>query len=79
MEKHRKLYKNNNLKYQLHCGLIKLNYLIDHILYQIFMIILIIFSKNMIQWADIPLIRIYVNKIENRTTSKIKTGIISNF
>ena len=33
----------------------------------------------MIQWADIPLIRIYVNKIENRTTSKIKTGIISNF
>ena len=79
MEKHRKLYKNNNLKYQLQCGMIKLNYLIDHILYQIFMIILIIFSKNMIQWADIPLIRIYVNKIENRTTSKIKTGIISNF
>ena len=79
MEKHRKLYKNNNLKYQLQCGMIKLNYLIDHILYQIFMIISIIFSKNMIQWADIPLIRIYVNKIENRTTSKIKTGIISNF
>ena len=42
-----------------------LNYLMDHILYEILKIIL-----NM----EKRLIKIYVNKIENRITFKIKTG-----
>ena len=45
----------------------------DHILYQIFKIILSIFKKNN-EKIDNPLIRIYINKIENRITIKIKTG-----
>ena len=44
---HRKTYKNHtttiNVKYQLQHGMINLNYLVDHILYQIFKIILSIF------------------------------------
>ena len=44
---HRKTYKNHtttiNVKYQLQHGMINLNYLVDHILYQIFEIILSIF------------------------------------
>ena len=52
-----------------------LNYLIRYILYQIFKFIL---SKNMnIDWY--PLIRIYVNKIENRITFKIKIGYYPQF
>ena len=49
-----------------------LNYLMDHIQYQIFKIILSIFlySEN----VGNPSIRIYVNKIENRITFKIKDG-----
>ena len=35
-----------NLKYQLQNGMINLNYLMDHILYQIFRIILSIFKKK---------------------------------
>ena len=42
-----------------------LNYLMDHILYEILKIIL-----NM----EKRMIKIYVNKIENRITFKIKTG-----
>ena len=38
-----------NLKYQLRHGMKNLNYLIDHILYQIFKTILSISSKNMRQ------------------------------
>ena len=45
----------------------------DHILYQIFKIILSIFKENN-EKIDNPLIRIYINKIENRITIKIKTG-----
>ena len=46
-----------------------LNYQMDDIQYQIFKIILRN-SEN----VDHPLIRIYVNKIENRITFKIKSG-----
>ena len=46
----------------------------DHILYQIFKTILSIFKKKHNENVDNPSIRIYVNKIENRITFKIKTG-----
>ena len=52
--------------------MIKLNYEMDHILYQIFRIILSIFLKKDRENTDNPLIRIYVNKIKNRITFKIK-------
>ena len=51
-----------------------LNYLMDHILYQIFNIILNIYLKNMGEKTANPSIQIYVNKIENTITFKIKTG-----
>ena len=51
-----------------------LNYLMDHILYQIFNIILNIYLKNMGEKTVNPSIQIYVNKIENTITFKIKTG-----
>ena len=54
-------------------GVMNLNYQIDHIQYQIFKIILSIFLRNS-ENTDNPSIRIYVNKIENRITFKIKTG-----
>ena len=52
--------------------MMKLNCLMDHILYQIFKIILSIFKKK-IEKIDSPSIKIYGNKIENRITFKIKT------
>ena len=52
----------------------RLNYLIDHVLYQIFKITLNISLKNETVTPDNPSIMIYVNKIENRITFKIKTG-----
>ena len=45
----------------------------DHILHQIFQIILNIFAKKHGQ-TDNPSIKIYVNKIENMITFKIKRG-----
>ena len=45
-----------------------------HTLYQIFKIILRISLKNYGEKTINPSIRIYVNKIENRITFKIKTG-----
>ena len=63
-----------NLKYQLQHGMINLNYLLDHILYQIFKIILINILKNNGEIIDNPSVRIYVNKIENRIIFKIKAG-----
>ena len=65
------------LKYQLPHGMKNLNYLMDHILYEISEIILSISSKkkkkkNETQ-IDNPPIRIYVNKIGNGVTFKIKT------
>ena len=50
-----------------------LNYQMDHIQYQIFKIILSIFLRNS-ENVDNPSIKIYVNKIENRVTFKIKNG-----
>ena len=49
-------------------------YLMNHILYQIFKIILSKFLKKHNEKIDNPLIRINVNKIENRISFKIKTG-----
>ena len=45
----------------------------DHIQYQIFKTILRIFLKNS-ENVDNPSIKLYVNKIENRVTFKIKNG-----
>ena len=49
-----------------------LNYLMDHILYQIFKNILSISSKTYVN-KDIKHIKIFVTKIENRITFKTKT------
>ena len=50
----------------------------DHILYQMFKIILYQIFKNILKKhgenIDNPSIRIYVNKIENKITLKIKAG-----
>ena len=50
-----------------------LNYLIDHILYQIFKIFQYILKKHGEKTVNSS-IRIYRNKMENRITFKIKTG-----
>ena len=55
-------------------GMMNLSYQMNHILYQIFKIILSIFKKKHNESIDNLSIRIYVNKIENRITFKIKTG-----
>ena len=47
-----------NLKYQFQHRMKSLNYLVDHILYQI---------------TDSPSVTIYISKIANRITFKIKT------
>ena len=62
-----------NLKYQLRHGMKKLMYLLDHILCQILEITLNI-SKKHGEKTDNPSIKIYVNKMENRITFKIKAG-----
>ena len=49
-----------------------LNYQMGLILYQIFKIILSIFKKKHMESVDNLSIQIYVNKIENRVTFKIK-------
>ena len=54
--------------------MINFNYQIDHIQYQIFQIILSIFQKGHGEDIDKPSVQIYVNKIENRVTFKIKNG-----
>ena len=51
-----------------------LNYLKDHILYQVFNIILNISEKKHETVTDNPSIKIYVNKIESRITFKTNTG-----
>ena len=51
-----------------------LSYLKDHILYQIFKIILNISLKKHGEKTDNPPIRIYVNKTKNIITFKKKTG-----
>ena len=69
-EKYKKVIKKiTDLKYQLRYGMTSLNYPMDHILYQIFKITSNLHGEK----AGNPSIRIYVNKIENRITFKIKT------
>ena len=65
------------LKYQLQRGTINLNYMMVHIQYQIFKIVLR--KKHETAVDGLP-IRIYVNKIENRITFvNINTGIKFNY
>ena len=63
-----------NLKYQLQREMISLNYLVNHILYEILIIILSISSKKNGTVNDNPPMRIYINEINNRITIKIKAG-----
>ena len=51
-----------------------LNYLMEHILYHIIKITLNISLKKHESVTDNPSIMIYLNKIENKITFKIKTG-----
>ena len=53
MEKYKKVIQKTNLKYQLQRGMMNLNYLMVHILYQIFKAILNIFLKIMKRWMII--------------------------
>ena len=64
--------KTINLKYQLQHGIRNLNYVLNYILYHIFRIILSISLKKHRKKTDNPSIRIYMNKIENRSTFKIQ-------
>ena len=54
--------------------MMNLNYQMDCILYQIFKIILSIFKKKHGEDIDKPSVQLYVNKIENRGTFKVKNG-----
>ena len=54
--------------------MMNLNYLASRILSRIFKIVLSIFKKKHGEKIDNPSIKLYVNKIENRITFKIKTG-----
>ena len=51
----------------------------DHILYQIFQIILNIYVKRHGEKTVNASIRIYTNKIQNRVTFKIKAGYYIEF
>ena len=67
--------KTINLKFQLRHGMKSFNYLMYHILYQIFKINLNIYLKKKHEKStDNSSIKIYVSKIENRVTLRIKTG-----
>ena len=71
------MYKNDKFKTSaVKCNLKNSNYQIDYISYQIFKIILSFeyISKIYGEEAVNSSITIYVNKIENRITFKIKTG-----
>ena len=75
MEKYKKSHTIIiNVKYQIQHGMKNLNYLMDHILYQKFKIILNISSKKHEKITGNPSIKIYINKIENRVTFRIKPG-----
>ena len=63
-----------NLIYLLQRGMTNLIYLMDHILNQIFKIILSFFFKKNETLADNPPIQIYTNKIKNRFMFKTKTA-----
>ena len=66
-------YKKINLKYQLQRGTKNLYYLMDHSLYQIFIIILSISSIKHETFTYNPPIKIYVNQIKNTITFRMKT------
>ena len=74
---HEKIKENHttliNLKNKLKHGMINLNGLTDHILYQIFKNILSISQKKLRKKIDNPSIRMYIDKTENRITLKVKT------
>ena len=63
-----------NLKYWPQHGMKNLIYLMDHILHQIFKIILVIYKKKHGEKTVNPSIRIYMNKVENRIMFEIKAG-----
>ena len=73
---HGKIQKSHTeiIKYQLQHGMTDLNYLTDHIQYQMFKTILIISSKIHETVTDNPPIKIYGNKIKNRITFRTQTG-----
>ena len=52
--------------------MINLNYLMDHILYQIYQIIWKTLKKKHGENSDNPSLKIYVNKLENRISFRIK-------
>ena len=56
-----------------------LNYLMDHMLNQIFKIILNTYEKEDGVKTVNPSIRIYINKIENKITFQIKTEYYLEF
>ena len=66
--------KTIDLKYQLQHGMRSLICLTDHILYQIFKDYFQHIFKKHGEKNDNTTVRIYINKIENRITIKIKTG-----
>ena len=72
---HGKIQKRHTeiIKYQLQHGRTDLNYLTDHIQYQMFQTILIISSKIHETVTDNPPIKIYVNKMKNRITFRTQT------
>ena len=72
-------YNKNKFKLSAPTWIDKFNYLMDHILYQIFKIILKYILKKHGQKIDNPSIKIYANKIENRITFRIKNGCILGF
>ena len=70
-------YINNKFKISIQHGKINMNYQMGNQIfrfYQIFKIILSIFSKKHNEKIDNPSIKIHLNKIESRITFKIKTG-----
>ena len=72
MEKIKSSYNNNKLNISAPNEIKILNYLIGHVLYQIFKTISSIFYKKDNENIDSPSIRIYENRIEKRITFKIK-------
>ena len=68
----KRLYKNNKFKYQLQQGMINANYLMDHILYQIFKIILSIL-KSIQPWLREYQHRYMLTELKKGVTFKIKS------
>ena len=60
------------MKYQFQHGIKNLNYLMDHILYQIIKIFFEYVIEKHGEKTENPSIKIQVNKIENRITLRIK-------